>query len=153
MKFKDKTIGRTTSFKFLYFLLFERRIDSLADVNEHVEEELELFTHSLDIKEKEEPDYSLTDEAIFISKQIIHKALNEQKFIEEKIDKFTNGKCNKIERAIIYSALAESLTFKDTPKKVLINEYIELGKKFGTKSSAAFINALLDKAIEEVHEN
>jgi N utilization substance protein B len=147
MKFKDKTIGRTTSFKFLYFLLFERGIDSLAEVGEHLEEELELFTHSLDVKEKEEPDYNLTQDSLFASRQIIGKAVTEYLQIEDKINQFSNGKCNKIERALIYSAVAESMTFKDTPKKVLINEYIELAKKFGTKSSSSFINAFLDKAI------
>jgi len=41
---------------------------------------------------------------------------------------------------------------KDIPSKVSINEAIDIGKKFGTKESGAFINGILDSiriALEE----
>jgi len=33
----------------------------------------------------------------------------------------------------------------DAPVKVVINEAIELGKKFGAESTGAFVNGVLDK--------
>lgn len=48
------------------------------------------------------------------------------------------------DRAILRLALYE-LNYMDTPKKVVINEAIELAKEHGTEKSGGFVNALLDK--------
>jgi N utilization substance protein B len=36
------------------------------------------------------------------------------------------------------------------PVKVVINEAIELGKKFGSESSGAFVNGVLDRVAAEL---
>ncbi|MBL0731616.1 MAG: hypothetical protein JJW03_01990, partial [Desulfosarcina sp.] len=38
------------------------------------------------------------------------------------------------------------------PAKVSINEAVDIGKKFGTEESGAFINGILD-SIHRAHEN
>ncbi len=149
MKFKEKTEARLFSFKFLYFLLFEKGIEVIQIGNDDLTELIHTFTDSIHRKEQEEPTLEVTEKSLFLSKQIIGKAVEAAEEINQLIKQNSNGKCNKIENAILYTALAEHLSFTDTPKRVIINEYIELGKKFGTKSSAAFINALLDKAIPD----
>ena len=53
---------------------------------------------------------------------------------------------NKAELAILRSIILESL-LKKTPKKVLINEAIEIGREFGTESSPKFINGVLGKIL------
>ncbi len=55
---------------------------------------------------------------------------------------------NKIDLSILRITLYEALVTK-TPKKVLLNEAIELGKAFGTENSPAFINASLAKILLE----
>lgn len=50
-----------------------------------------------------------------------------------------------VDRNILRMAIFEILWCSDIPSKVSINEAIELGKKFGTEKSAAFINGILDK--------
>ncbi len=50
----------------------------------------------------------------------------------------------KVDRNVLRLAVFE-LRHGDTPVKVAINEAIELGKKFGSESSGAFINGVLDK--------
>jgi N utilization substance protein B len=42
-------------------------------------------------------------------------------------------------------AVYELLYRDDIPPKVTINEAVDLGKKFGTEESGAFINGILDK--------
>ena len=49
-----------------------------------------------------------------------------------------------VDRCILCLGVYE-LKFCDTPPAVVINEAIELGKKFGAKQSSAFINGILDK--------
>lgn len=49
---------------------------------------------------------------------------------------------NKVDLAILRLIVFES-RHKKTPKKVLLNEAIELAKAYGTESSPAFVNAVL----------
>lgn len=53
---------------------------------------------------------------------------------------------NKVDLAILRLIVFESRT-QDTPKKVLVDEAIELAKEFGTDSSPKFINGVLGKIL------
>jgi N utilization substance protein B len=50
----------------------------------------------------------------------------------------------KVDRNVLRMATWELLE-GDAPVKVIINEAIELGKKYGTEQSGAFVNGVLDK--------
>ena len=51
----------------------------------------------------------------------------------------------KVDRNVLRLAVFELLWRPDVPVKVCINEAIELGKKYGSESSAAFVNGVLDR--------
>jgi len=76
--------------------------------------------------------------------------------IDSIIERFSsNWKISRmscVDRNMIRIAVYELLFCHDIPSKVSINEAIDIGKKFGTKESGAFINGILDginMAIEE----
>lgn len=50
-----------------------------------------------------------------------------------------------VDRNVLRMAIFELLHCPDIPPKVTINEAIELGKKFSTANSGAFINGILDR--------
>ena len=50
-----------------------------------------------------------------------------------------------VDRNILRLAVFEFLEKSDVPTMVSINEAIELGKRFGTNESGAFINGILDR--------
>ena len=50
-----------------------------------------------------------------------------------------------IDRNVLRLATYELLYCADIPPKVAINEAIELGKRYSTEKSGAFINGILDK--------
>jgi transcription antitermination factor NusB len=50
-----------------------------------------------------------------------------------------------VDRNILRMAVYELLHCPDIPPKVTINEAIELGKKYSTANSGAFINGILDR--------
>lgn len=52
-----------------------------------------------------------------------------------------------IDRALLRLALAELRT-TGTPAKVVINEALELAKKFSSEDAAPFINGILDSAVK-----
>ncbi|MGB2692393.1 MAG: transcription antitermination factor NusB [Thermodesulfobacteriota bacterium] len=56
-----------------------------------------------------------------------------------------------IDRNILRIAIYELLYLSNIPSPVTINEAVELGKRFGTEESGAFINGILDK-IKEAKE-
>lgn len=50
-----------------------------------------------------------------------------------------------VDRNVLRMAVFEMLAREDIPPKVTINEAIELGKKYSTEQSGAFINGILDR--------
>jgi N utilization substance protein B len=50
-----------------------------------------------------------------------------------------------VDRNILRMATYELLHMTATPLKVVLNEAIELGKRFGSEDSGAFVNGVLDK--------
>ncbi len=54
----------------------------------------------------------------------------------------------RIDRNVLRIGVFELLHLPDVPRKVTINEAVELGKSFGNEASSAFINGLLDKVAE-----
>jgi N utilization substance protein B len=52
---------------------------------------------------------------------------------------------NRVDKNILRMGVFELLYCDDIPIKVALNEAIDLGKKFGTVESGAFINGILDR--------
>ena len=54
------------------------------------------------------------------------------------------------DRNILRVGVFEMLFMNDIPPKVSIDEAVELGKKFGTAESGAFINGILDNIYNQL---
>ena len=52
---------------------------------------------------------------------------------------------SRVDRNILRLGTAELLAFPEVPVKVVINEAVELAKRFGTAESSAFVNGVLDR--------
>lgn len=59
----------------------------------------------------------------------------------------------RIDRNVLRIGVYELIHMPDVPRKVTINEAVELGKTFGNEASSAFINGLLDKVASEVNKS
>jgi N utilization substance protein B len=83
----------------------------------------------------------------------IHRFLSE---IDEKIKKTAKNwsieRMHKVDLSILRMAIFEIFYTNETPYKVVINEAIELAKKYGTDDSYAFINAILDKLSKSLNK-
>ncbi|MFW6332873.1 MAG: transcription antitermination factor NusB [Thermodesulfobacteriota bacterium] len=68
--------------------------------------------------------------------------------IDRQIERFSShwkiSRMSCVDRNIMRVAVYEMLFREDIPAKVSINEAIDIGKKFGTEESGAFINGILD---------
>jgi N utilization substance protein B len=50
-----------------------------------------------------------------------------------------------VDRNILRLATFELMRVADTPLKVVLNEAIEMSKRYGSEDSSAFVNGVLDK--------
>ena len=58
----------------------------------------------------------------------------------------------RVDLALLRMATYELLCAQDVPANVVINEAIEIGKRFGTKETSAFINGILDQVARKVRQ-
>jgi len=68
--------------------------------------------------------------------------------INGKANDYEDGRIPRVERSILRMGLYE-LSHTDVPPKVVIAEAIRLTRKFATRESGAFINAILDALHKE----
>ena len=71
--------------------------------------------------------------------------------VDETIQKYAKnwdlGRLVKMDKDILRIAIVELLYIKDAPMKVVVDEALELAKKYSTDDSASFINGVLAKVI------
>lgn len=65
--------------------------------------------------------------------------------IEKTVENYRMERLAGVDRNIIRLAVYELLHATDAPPPVVINEAIEIAKKFGTSDSASFVNGILDR--------
>jgi transcription antitermination factor NusB len=58
---------------------------------------------------------------------------------------------SRVDRNILRVAVFEVLYMGDIPPKVSIDEAVELGKRYGTEDSGAFINGVLDHIYNQLN--
>lgn len=79
------------------------------------------------------------------------------KRIDELISKYTKNwnieRLAGVDRNILRVAIYELIIYKETPVNVVINEAVELAKKYSTSESGGFVNGILDKVKEVRDEN
>lgn len=79
-------------------------------------------------------------------KDLITGSVNNINKIDGEIEKYSKGwsisRIAKVDLAILRLATYE-IKYTDTPDNIVINEAIELAKKYSTDKSGAFINGLL----------
>ena len=75
------------------------------------------------------------------------------KAIDNEIQKYSNGwdisRLVKIDKDILRIAITELLYTKGAPIKVIVDEAVELAKKYSTEDSSSFVNGILAKVIVE----
>jgi N utilization substance protein B len=64
--------------------------------------------------------------------------------IERYSDNWKISRMSGVDRNILRIAIYELMYCNDIPYKVTINEAIDIGKRFGSNESGAFINGILD---------
>ena len=70
--------------------------------------------------------------------------------IERHAEHWRMDRMAAVDRNILRAAVAEFLGFPDTPRAVVINEALEIARKFSSPESVQFLNGVLDSVGREV---
>ncbi|MFH1076344.1 MAG: transcription antitermination factor NusB [Pseudomonadota bacterium] len=104
----------------------------------HSAEQIEAFVSHFEVSKKAIPFFDC----------IVHGVIKHSDEIDGHISHFSSHwklyRMSIVDRNILRIAVFELLYCKDIPYKVSINEAIDLGKRYGTEESGAFINGVLD---------
>ena len=131
----NRSVARELAFKLLY------QIEIQKEVNK---EDIELFFDNNEINSMQAKEYinDIVDGINKNSKEIlenISKNLKQDWEIE---------RVSKVNLALLKLAIYE-IKYKELPYKVVINEVVELAKKYGEETSHSFINGILASVVKE----
>jgi transcription antitermination protein NusB len=72
------------------------------------------------------------------------------KLIQSHAENWRMDRMAAVDRNVLRAAVAELIGFPQTPRAVVINEAIEIARKFSAPESAQFINGVLDSIGKEL---
>ena len=132
----NRSAIREQAFRMIYSLEIQKL--------ENLEEQIQLYLESNEITQKDAIEY-IKDAVLGIenNKEEITKKIQENLKTDWKIDRIS-----KIDLSILELAIYE-IKYKDIPFKVVINEAVELAKKYGEDSSKNFVNGILASIVKE----
>ncbi len=132
----NRTAIREQTFKLIYSIEIQK--------NEDLNEAIELYIEANNI----------TDEnTILYMKDAVFGIEKNKKEIISQIERNLKSdwkieRISKIDLAILKLAIYE-IKYKDIPFKVVINEAVELAKKYGEETSQKFVNGILAVIVKE----
>jgi N utilization substance protein B len=85
-------------------------------------------------------------------RKLVNGVLETKGQIDALVERFSQNwdisRMSCVDRNVMRIAVYELLYCDDIPPKVSINEAVDIGKKFGTQESGAFINGIMDSIRE-----
>jgi transcription antitermination protein NusB len=132
-------------------------IFSTFDISEYVARDMPERKGQGPMTAEERADYERhrkrVEEAFQYAQQLVRGTVDHR----EKIDGMIRGQADNwrlermppVDRNILRLAVYEMLFERDTPKLVVVDEAIELAKKFGSEQSSRFVNGLLDGLLKQ----
>ena len=131
----NRSVARELAFKLLYQIEIQKEINK---------EDIEIFFENNEINSNQGKEYinDIVDGINKNSKEIlesISKNLKQDWEIE---------RVSKVNLALLKLAIYE-IKYKELPYKVVINEVVELAKKYGEETSHSFINGILASVVKE----
>lgn len=131
----NRSAAREETFKLLYSLEIQK---------ENLKEQTEMYLENAEISDENTMNY-MKDIVDGIEKNIskIEEKISENLKKDWKIERIS-----KINLVLLKLAIYEIL-YTETPFKVVINEAVELAKKYGDDTSPNFVNGILASIVKE----
>ena len=126
----------------------ERAVQALYQIDvaaSDLDEALERFWKSFEPVEREVRE---------LAEEYVRGVARHRRTIDDAIEAVSSNwrldRMAKVDRNVLRLAVFELHHRPDVPVKVVLNEAIEMGKKYGSESSGAFINGVLDRIAQDL---
>ncbi|MCP4661621.1 MAG: transcription antitermination factor NusB [bacterium] len=100
----------------------------------------------------EEADEAQIEDSFTYARRLVEGTIRYEEAIDALIRRFAENwrleRMPPIDRNILRLAIYEMLYEENVPKVVIVDEAIELAKKFGSEHSGRFVNGLLDGVLK-----
>lgn len=156
METKSKrTIAREYAFKFLYRYNLASFIEDRNNFDQdETERLLAEFDQTYSEKDKEHPHNDFDHEIKSFAKQLVMKVLSSLPALEETLKTYLKRwkieNLDKVDLTLLLMATHEMKNQNDIPERVVINEYVEMAKTYGTADSYSFANGILDQMAKDL---
>ena len=117
-----------------------------SDMGKQTQEQVELTFWA----ERKDLDDSVRGFAEDIFRTALHRAEEIDKMIERHAEHWRMERMAAVDRNILRTGVAEFLGFPKTPKPVIINEALEIARRFSSPESVQFINGVLDSVARDL---
>lgn len=133
-----RTEGRTLAFELLYSL----EIQKIS--KDEMEAQIQLFIEQNEIKE---------DKVCKYINETVNGIANQEEDIKNRIsenlkEQWDINRISKINLSLLKLGIYE-IIYSKLPYKVVINEVVELAKKYGDDNSASFVNGILGNIVKK----
>jgi N utilization substance protein B len=95
-------------------------------------------------------------EAIEFARKLVATTIERMAELDEIIQSASRNwrieRMSEVDRNILRLGTCELRFSPEVPEKVVINEAVELAKRFGTDESAAFVNGILDRLAHQLRQ-
>jgi N utilization substance protein B len=85
--------------------------------------------------------------------RLVNGVMDKKPAIDQVIEEFSDNwklfRMACVDRNVLRIAVFELMYCDDIPPRVAINEAVDIGKKYGTQDSGAFINGILDSIYQK----
>lgn len=119
--------------------------DAMGD---RFEEELDSFLTDVTLRADLDLPTSMSGETISFARRLAYDSWRQKRDLDAVLERNVTGwairRMPPVDRNILRIGLQELLHDPDTPPQVIINEAIDLARRFGDKDSPGFINGVLD---------
>jgi N utilization substance protein B len=134
------SISREFAFSFLYYFNSQSKDELSSDL----EENLQTFKDSYVSPGDNEMMAEISLESEQFAIRLIGLVLKNQESYDENIQKLAHRKVDPFARSALSLGLCEIKEI-GTAKAIVINEMVDLMKKYSTEESSHFVNGVLDK--------
>jgi transcription antitermination protein NusB len=155
MSSNNRRVGRECALK----ILFALRLDEQADAERLLSQFWQGFRFADDAlgEPLETVDNPLPEATRSFAETLVKGVVEYRAVIDQELREVAKNwsleRMATVDLSILRICSYELLYQPDVPKRVALNEAIEIAKRYGTKESPSFVNGLLDKVAQRVRKD
>lgn len=88
--------------------------------------------------------------ALYLVRGVFERGEEIDRLIVGALQNWTFERLSRVERNVLRIGLCELVVLRDTPTRVVVDEAIEIARRYGGQESGSFVHALLDRVAGDV---